>query len=158
MDNMFSLTVVIFLVALVIIVIIIQQIQQNAQYRAIQQRLQDIHDAEMREERARGLRQDRSQIISQLESLEALLQNQSVTALAEEDAVVIDQLRSKVKHINDEITSLRQWIGAPFDFEWTEILERVPRIRSLFLAYNFSDQQTMISAQVESQESPSQPK
>jgi predicted membrane protein len=153
MDGMFSLTVVIFLVTLVIIVIIAQQIQQNAQYRVIQQRLQDIHEAEMRETKARSLRQDRSQIISQLESLETLLQSQSVTALTEEDAMIIDQLRTKVKHINDEITSLRQWIGAPFDFEWTEILERVPKMRSLFLAYNFSDQQSMIAAPSDAQSS-----
>jgi len=138
MDGTLSLTSIGFLVLLVIIVVVVQQVQQNAQYKAIQQRLQELRETELREERARELRSERAQLASQLEAFELSLQSRKIDQLADSDAVYIEQIRQRIKSINDEITGLRQWMGIPFDLEWSEIAERAPKTHSLLLAYDFS--------------------
>jgi len=48
--------------------------------------------------------------------------------------IFVDTARKRIKTINDTLIGNRQWMGAPFDLEWHEFLDRIPIIRSAYLA------------------------
>ncbi len=139
MDSFFSIGVLGTLVLLLVIIVAVQQVQQNAQYREIQDRLREIRHAEMLEQQSLALRSERSTFIDPLNVLEATLQNRNVKTLSDEELIFVDNARKRIKAINSTLVGNRQWMGAPFDLDWPEILERLPIIRSAYLAANFSE-------------------
>jgi hypothetical protein len=149
MDNGISLISFIFIFLLVLMIFIYQQVQQNSQYKIIQQRLQELKDLEMRGERARTLRNERAPLLMQLEIIETNLQSRKNNDLQDQEIIDIDNIRKAIKSGNDEIQDLNQWMGPPFDFEWAECLERFPRIRTAFLAAEFSNNPLLSSTQVQ---------
>ena len=139
MDSLFSVAAFGMVVVMLVIIVAVQQVQQNSQYREIQDRLREIRHAEMMEQQALSLRTERSSIMDPLNVLEASLQTRSVSALSADELNLVDNARKRMKAVNETLIGNRQWMGAPFDLEWHEILERLPIIRKAYLAANFSD-------------------
>jgi hypothetical protein len=133
MESVTSIAGVAFIVLLVVLLVIGQQIQQNAQYRAIHQRLEEIRNAELREEKARKSRAERTAAVERLNILE---NEYSVRggSLTEEELKSIDMARDKIKTVNAELVREDQWLGAPFDLEWAELFDRVPLLKGAYLA------------------------
>jgi len=138
-DSFFSIGSIFLVVAILIVIIAVQQFQQNAQYREIQDRLREIRHAEMLEQQSLALRAERSAVLDPVNVLEASLQSKGLSALTSDELAFIDNARKRVKMINDTLIGNRQWMGAPFDLEWHEFLDRIPIIRKAYLAANFSD-------------------
>ena len=139
MDSFFSIGSIFLVVAILVVIVAVQQFQQNAQYREIQDRLREIRHAEMLEQQSLALRSERSAVLDPVNVLEASLQNKGLTALTTDELALVDNARKRVKVINDTLIGNRQWMGAPFDLEWHEFLDRIPIIRKAYLAANFSD-------------------
>ncbi|NBQ38275.1 MAG: hypothetical protein EBU34_00465 [Alphaproteobacteria bacterium] len=138
-DSFFSIGSIFLVVAILVVIVAVQQFQQNAQYREIQDRLREIRHAEMLEQQSLALRSERSAVLDPVNVLEASLQNKGLTALTTDELALVDNARKRVKVINDTLIGNRQWMGAPFDLEWHEFLDRIPIIRKAYLAANFSD-------------------
>jgi hypothetical protein len=145
-DSFFSIGAVFIVVLILIVIVAVQQVQQNAQYREIQDRLREIRHAEMLEQQALALRAERSAIFDPLTVLEASLQSPPKRAITQDELLQVDQARSRVKAINEALVANRQWMGAPYDLDWHEFLERIPNIRSAYLAANFVEQSPPIDA------------
>ena len=140
MENLTSIGALGLVVALVIVVIAVQQFQQNAQYREIQERLREIRRADMLEKQSLAIRTERSGLLDSLTMLEANLQGRGVNVLTPDELTHVDTVRGRVKALNDTLIGNRQWMGAPFDLEWHEVLERLPIVRAAYLAAGFAEQ------------------
>jgi hypothetical protein len=141
MDSIFSIGAFILIIGLIVLVIIVQQFQQNRQYSEIQARLREIRDAEVREQKANALRAERTAVMDPISMLEAAVQSRGDKSLTDEELFQVDAARSRIKAITDELMHNQQWLGAPYDLEWHELLERIPQVRSAFLAANFAPAQ-----------------
>jgi len=138
-DSFFSISAIFMVVLILIVIVAVQQYQQNAQYREIQDRLREIRHAEMLEQQSLALRAERSAVLDPINMLEASLQGKGINTLSNEELVFVDNARKRVKTINDTLIGNRQWMGAPFDLEWHEFLDRIPIIKKAYLVANFAD-------------------
>ena len=141
MDSIFSIGAFVLIIGLIVLVIIVQQFQQNRQYAEIQARLREIRDAELREQKANALRAERTAVMDPITMLEATIQSRSDKSLTDEELFQVEAGRTRIKAITDELMHNQQWLGAPYDLEWHELLERIPLVRGAFLAANFSPPQ-----------------
>ena len=139
MDSFFSVAAFGMVVALLVVIVAVQQYQQNSQYREIQDRLREIRHAEMLEQQALALRTERSAVIDPINVLEASLQSAGRGALTPEELTLVDNARRRVKSLNETLIGNRQWMGAPFDLEWHEVLDRLPIVKKAYLAASFSE-------------------
>jgi hypothetical protein len=48
--------------------------------------------------------------------------------------VQVDQSRDAIKLCNDELKHTGEWVGIPFDFEWTEMFSRLPTLKARYAA------------------------
>jgi hypothetical protein len=146
MDSIFSIGAFVLIIGLIVLVIIVQQFQQNRQYAEIQARLREIRDAELREQKANALRAERTAVMDPITMLEATIQSRSDKTLTDEELYQVEAGRTRIKAITDELMHNQQWLGAPYDLEWHELLERIPLVRGAFLAANFSPPQPELPA------------
>jgi hypothetical protein len=92
------------------------------------------------------IRRERAYSHDQIVLLEAELSTSGREDLTEAEIQEIDKARKKIKLCVDELKASGQWIGLPFDFEWTEILDRLPQVNALY--------RKAIAAQAEASQSP----
>ena len=92
------------------------------------------------------IRRERAYSHDQLVLLEAELSTTGREDLTAAEVEDIDKARKKIKTCVDELKASRDWIGLPFDFEWTEILDRLPHVNSLY--------RKAIAAQTEAAQNP----
>jgi hypothetical protein len=147
-DSFFSIGSIFLVVTILIVIVAVQQFQQNAQYREIQDRLREIRHAEMLEQQSLALRSERSAVLDPINVLEASLQSKGLNSLTADELAFVDNAKRRVKVINDTLIGNRQWMGAPFDLEWHEFLDRIPIIRKAYLAANFSDAPVLVDPSV----------
>ena len=139
MDSFFSVAAFGMVVALLVVIVAVQQYQQNSQYREIQDRLREIRHSEMMEQQSLALRTERSAVLDPINMLEASLQSAGRGSLTPEELTFVDNARRRVKSLNDTLVGNRQWMGAPFDLEWHEVLERLPIVKKAYLAASFNE-------------------
>ena len=72
--------------------------------------------------------------------LEAELSTSKRESLTTEELESIDRARKTIKACIEELKLSGDWIGLPFDFEWTEMLARLPNVNTL---YRKSEQQAL---------------
>jgi hypothetical protein len=109
-------------------------------YFQTQQSLRDITDqvgklqppVTMRSPNA--IRQERAAHQDRLVLLEADLNQTPRETLAEAELMLVDQSRDAIKLCNDELKHTGEWIGLPFDFEWTEMFSRMPTLKARYAA------------------------
>jgi hypothetical protein len=109
-------------------------------YFQTQQSLRDLTDqvgklqpqAAMRSPNA--IRLERAAHQDRLVLLEADLNQTPRDTLSEAELKQVDQARDAIKLCNDELKHTGEWIGLPFDFEWTEIFSRMPTLKARYAA------------------------
>jgi hypothetical protein len=109
-------------------------------YFQTQQSLRDITDrvgklqpqAAMRSPNA--IRLERAAHQDRLVLLEANLNQTPRDILTEVELKQVDQARDAIKLCNDELKHTGEWIGIPFDFEWTEMFSRMPTLKARYAA------------------------
>jgi hypothetical protein len=78
------------------------------------------------------IRRETAYLHDQLILLEADLTNFPREFLDEEDMALVDLSRQTIKRCVGELKQSGEWLGLPFDFEWNEIMQRVPKVIALF--------------------------
>ncbi len=109
-------------------------------YFQTQQSLRDITNqvgklqpqAAMRSPNA--IRLERAAHQDRLVLLEADLNQTPRDTLSEAELKQVDLARDAIKLCNDELKHTGEWIGLPFDFEWTEIFSRIPTLKERYAA------------------------
>lgn len=128
-----------FVMFIIMLIVLFQQYQQNIQFKEIQDRLREMRRIEALEQEAAALRREKAALLEPLNTLEAQIFEQKINELAPEELMAIDDIRGKVKERNDSLKKMGQWMGAPFDLEWPELLEHLPIIKQLYTAAEFVD-------------------
>jgi len=109
-------------------------------YFQTQQSLRDLTDqvgklqpqASMRSPNA--IRLERAAHQDRLVLMEADLNQTPRDILTEAELKQVDQAREAIKLCNDELKHTGEWIGLPFDFEWTEMFNRMPTLKARYAA------------------------
>jgi hypothetical protein len=78
------------------------------------------------------IRRERAFCQDKLAVLEASLSVNPRDSLTPEEVAAIDKIRKTVNTCIDELKSSGEWMGVPFDFEWNEILDRLPKVNLLY--------------------------
>jgi len=80
------------------------------------------------------LRKERARCHLQLQSLEAELTAHERTALSAAEIAAVDLNRKTIKNCVEALKNAGDWLGVPFDLEWVDMLERLPRLNLLYRA------------------------
>lgn len=109
-------------------------------YFQTQQSLKDIADKMSKLQPQRVLRfpnvirQERAVCQDRLVLLEVDLTQNQRENLNDEEIQHVESARDAIKRCNDELKQTGDWMGTPFDFEWTEMFNRMPILKSLYWA------------------------
>ena len=79
-----------------------------------------------------AIRRERAFVHDQLMLLEADLTNNPREVLTPEELASIDQISKTIRACIAALKKSDEWIGIPFDFEWTDILARLPNVNTLY--------------------------
>lgn len=135
------------LMFIIMLIVLFQQYQQNVQFKEIQDRLREMRRIEALEQEAAALRREKAVLLEPLNTLEAQIFQQNLNVLAPEELMAIDDIRAKVKERTDRLKKMGQWMGPPFDLEWSELLDHLPIIKQLYTAAEFVERPTLGSTE-----------
>ncbi len=79
-----------------------------------------------------AIRRERAFAHDNLMLLEADLTNNPREDLTPEELANIDQISKTIRVCIAELKKSGEWIGLPFDFEWADILARLPKVNALY--------------------------
>jgi hypothetical protein len=79
-----------------------------------------------------SIRRERAISHDQLVLLEADLTKNPREDLTPDELASIDQLSKSIRTCIAQLKTSGDWIGIPFDFEWTDILDRLPHVNQLY--------------------------
>ena len=80
------------------------------------------------------IRQERAVCQDRLVLLEVDLTQNQRENLNDEEIQHVESARDAIKRCNDELKQTGDWMGTPFDFEWTEMFNRMPTLKSFYWA------------------------
>ncbi len=155
-----DLFVIIAIVAIMLFVIVIfatLYVQQSGYLADIRAQLDAIDKPAKAPQAGEGLRRQRLEVIDPLFMLEAQLVQQRPDQLTDQEIQLVFETRGHVIRISDELRQLNDWMGAPYDLEWSDYFERLPLIRALYLKSNFAAEQELAAAQTETVADPAAP-
>ncbi|MBS7805571.1 hypothetical protein KIH24_13440 [Rhizobiales bacterium TNE-4] len=132
-----------FVILAVCVAMIFSYTQQSRRLQAIQAQLAKIEDS-----KPEILRQERAQWLDPLVLMEVSLNQSDRPALDEAMLQQIEQAREAVKSLNERLVASREWMGAPFDLDWAEYLDRMPTLKRLYLAAAFDQSSQSPSAKI----------
>lgn len=95
----------------------------------------DLLQIRARAERASSmLRAERSRCQQELQALETDLGTLDRSALTPQEVTLVDNHRKSIKECVDALKNAGDWLGLPFDLEWIDVLQRLPRLNALYRA------------------------
>ncbi len=127
-----ALLFVILLLLLVLMCFVVYYFFTQQSLREISDRLARLQPVQATRRTADAVRHERAYHHDQLVLLEADLSKNPRDSLTQEELDGIDKARRTIKNCIDELKQYSEWIGLPFDFEWTEILLRLPNVNTLY--------------------------
>lgn len=78
------------------------------------------------------VRRERSAAFDKLVMMEASFNGQTRDQLSREELDLFEDTRRVIKACNAELKRGQDWMGLPFDLEWAEVKERVPRASAMY--------------------------
>ena len=130
MDNFFLLVIGVLFILVAGLLIFYFQTQQN--FKEIAEKLEAIEHPQTGARSTESLKRDLALHRDVLFVLEADISKNKRESLTEDELKTFDVARH---HIKASIAGLKvngDWIGLPFDYEWVELLERIPNVLSLY--------------------------
>jgi hypothetical protein len=128
-----SLLIVILLLMLLLICFLLFYFFTQQSLRDITTRLNfALQPPPVPKKNSESIRRERAFAHDQLVLLEADLANNPRDDLTPEELASIDQISKTIRTCIAELKKLGDWLGLPFDFEWTDILARVPKVNALY--------------------------
>ena len=129
--------VTVMMVAMPLLVVIVGAaifVQQSGSLRELRDKLQSVQDEAKKRKNPDTLRRERVATLDPLLLLETQLIDRDPPVLSDEEMALISGSRERIMAICQELKGVQDWIGAPYDLEWVEYLERLPRLKSLYLS------------------------
>ena len=126
--DFFSFASIILIILAVCVVVVYAYAQQARRLQAIQDQLAKIED-----NKPELIRQERAQWLDPLVMMEVQLNQSKEPVLEEAMLQQIEDARNAVKNLNARLVAAREWMGAPFDLEWAEYLDRMPTLKKLYV-------------------------
>ena len=96
-----------------------------------------------------SIRRDRAIAHDKLVLLEADLTKNPREDLTAEELASIDQLSKSIRTCIAQLKKSGDWVGMPFDFEWSDILDRLPNVNQLYRKAIAMESEPEIQAQAE---------
>lgn len=130
MDNFLLLVLCVLFILLAGFLIFYFQTQQN--FKEINDKLEDIQHPHTGPRSSETLRHELAVQHDVLVLLEAEISKNKRESLTEEELQSFDVARHKIKACIAGLKANGDWIGLPFEYEWVEMLERLPNVLSLY--------------------------
>lgn len=132
--DVFTVVAVMFIVLLGALAMVAMSMQQSGQLMEIQAKLTKLSKADKTPPiDAEALRIERASILDPLVLMEVALNQSGQLELTEEQLQQVDSARANVKAISEKLKSAEDWMGPPYDLEWVELLDRMPRVKAAYL-------------------------
>jgi hypothetical protein len=130
MDNFLLLVLCVLFILLAGFLIFYFQTQQN--FKEIAERLEEIQHPHTGPRSSESLKHELAVQHDVLVLLEAEISKNKRESLTEEELQSFDVARHKIKACIAGLKANGDWIGLPFEYEWVEMLERLPNVLSLY--------------------------
>jgi hypothetical protein len=128
-----ALLIVILLLMLLLICFLLFYFFTQQSLRDITARLNVVlQPAPAPKKNGESIRRERAFSHDRLVLLEADLTNNPREDLTPEELASIDQISKTIRTCIAELKRSGDWIGMPFDFEWADILARMPNVNALY--------------------------
>ena len=106
------------------------QTQQN--FKEISEKLEEIQHPHTGPRSSESLKHDLAVHHDLLVLLEADISKNKRESLTEDELKTFDVARHKIKACIAGLKANGDWIGLPFEYEWVEMLERLPNVLGLY--------------------------
>ena len=129
--------VTVMMVAMLLLVVIVGAaifVQQSGNLRDLRDKLQSVQDEVKKRKNPDTLRRERVAMLDSLLLLETQLNERDPPTLEAQELDLITASRERIIAITQDLKAVQDWIGAPYDLEWIEYLERLPRLKSFYLS------------------------
>jgi len=130
------------------------QTQQN--FKEISEKLEEIQHPHTGPRSTESLKHDLAVHHDLLVLLEADISKNKRESLTENELKTFDVARHKIKACIAGLKANGDWIGLPFEYEWVEMLERLPNVLGLYRKAE-ADKQARELAQEAASENTQQP-
>jgi hypothetical protein len=127
MDNFLLLVLCVLFILLAGFLIFYFQTQQN--FKEITEKLEEIQHPHTGPRSSESLKHD---LAVQHDVLEAEISKNKRESLTETELQSFDVARHKIKACIAGLKANGDWIGLPYEYEWVEMLERLPNVLSLY--------------------------
>lgn len=141
--DFFSFASIILIILAVCVVVVYAYAQQARRLQVIQDQLAKIED-----NKPELIRQERAQWLDPLIMMEVQLNQSKEPVLDEMMLQQIEEARSAIKSLNERLVGAKEWMGAPFDLEWVEYLDRMPTLKRLYVDTVFERDEHNTSSQI----------
>lgn len=130
MDNFLLLVLCVLFILLAGFLIFYFQTQQN--FKEITEKLEEIQHPHTGPRSSESLKHDLAVQHDVLVLLEAEISKNKRESLTETELQSFDVARHKIKACIAGLKANGDWIGLPYEYEWVEMLERLPNVLSLY--------------------------
>ena len=154
MDSFILLVIGVLFLLLAGFLIFYFQTQQN--FKEISEKLEEIQHPHTGPRSTESLKHDLAVHHDMLVLLEAEISKNKRESLTEDELKIFDVARHKIKACIAGLKANGDWIGLPFEYEWVEMLERLPNVLSLYRKAE-ADKQARELAQEAASENTQQP-
>ena len=130
MDNFFLLVIAVLFILLAGFLIFYCQTQQS--FQEITEKLEEIQHPPSSMLSSETLKRELALHYDKLVLLEADISKNKRESLLEEELKMFDVARHQIKASIAGVKSNGDWVGMPFEYEWTEMLDRLPNVLNLY--------------------------
>ena len=130
MDKFFLLSMAVLFILIAIFLVFYFQTQQN--FKEISDKLESLNHPAAGKHSSEAFKRDLAIQHDVLVLLEADISKNKREKLTEEELKTFDQARTRIKASIAGLKANGDWLGLPFDYEWQEMLERLPNVLMLY--------------------------
>jgi uncharacterized membrane protein YdfJ with MMPL/SSD domain len=129
-----ALTLVIVLLIVLLVVCLMLYVGTQQDLRVIQQRLSamDTPAKPANQRTAEVVRRERSEAHDKIVLIEASLSTQPREELTADELATYENSRRIIQARNAELRRTQDWLGLPYDLEWSQVQERLPKLCGLY--------------------------
>ena len=125
-------------------------IQTQMNFKELQQKLEVMREPPKANTTVENSKREMALHHDKLVLLEADISKNRRESLTEEELQTFDVARRKIRGCITTLKSNGSWIGMPFEFEWTEMLERLPNLQNLYKKAELEKQALLLAQDPES--------
>ncbi len=130
MDNFLLLSVIVLFILLAVFLIFYFQTQQN--FKEISDKLEALQLPANNSRSTEAFKRDLALQHDVLVVLEANISKNKRDSLTEDELKAFDVARTRIKACISGLKANGDWLGLPFDYEWAEMLDRLPNVLTLY--------------------------